>query len=160
MLILATGGTWDKDYDPVLGALTFSGSRLPAMIAQARLTCAHRLEILMQKDSLDMTTADRMQILEACRMASETQIVIIHGTDTMTDTAVFLHQADLDKTLVLTGAMRPQALGQSDALFNLGHAIAAAQCLPSGCYLSMQGELFSATGAFKDRSRGLFRHTP
>jgi L-asparaginase len=36
--ILATGGTFDKHYDPLVGALGFGDSHLPAAIARARMT--------------------------------------------------------------------------------------------------------------------------
>jgi len=152
MLILATGGTFDKDY-AIDGSLTFNGSFLPKLIQQARLTCPHEHQILMQKDSLDMTLADRMTILEACRCSSSQQIVIIHGTDTMAETAEFLHRAALAKTIVLTGAMRPFAFGNSDAVFNLGYALAIAQTANQGVYIAMQGECFNAGAVVKDKAQ-------
>ena len=160
MLILATGGTFDKDYDLTSGQLIFAGTCIPQLIHEARLTTPHRLDVLMQKDSLEMTLSDRMVILEACRAASEKHIVIIHGTDTMTDTALFLQSAEIDKTIVLTGAMRPHAFGESDASFNLGYAIAAAQLHTHGVYIAIQGELFNADKVQKNRQLGQFTHTP
>jgi L-asparaginase len=151
MLILATGGTFDKEY-LIDGTLGFQGSSLPKLIQQARLTCPHQLQIVMQKDSLEMTITDRMIILEACRCSAYQKIVIIHGTDTMTDTAEFLQHAQLDKTIVLTGAMRPFAFGQSDASFNFGFALALAQTKPIGVYVAMQGECFSAGKVLKNKS--------
>ncbi len=159
MLILATGGTFDKDY-ALDGSLAFSGSALPKLIQQARLTCAHELHIIMQKDSLDMSIADRMLILEACRNTTSEQIIIIHGTDTMTETADFLRRAALNKTIVLTGAMRPFAFGNSDAAFNLGYALAMVQMATQGVYIAMQGEYFSAGTVIKDKTQLLFTHLP
>lgn len=159
MLILATGGTFDKEYALTSGELIFSETCLPKLIYEARLTTPHRLHVLMQKDSLDMTIRDRMVILESCRAADEEHIVIIHGTDTMTETATFLQSAAIDKTIVLTGAMRPYAFGHSDASFNLGYAIAAAQLRSHGVYIAMQGELFDADKVQKNRQIGQFTHT-
>lgn len=156
MLILATGGTWDKDYDLISGQLTFAESGLPKLIHQARLTCRHELQILMLKDSLEMTLADRVNILEACRAYHGEQIVIIHGTDTMTETAAFLSTAKIAKTIVLTGAMRPFAFGQSDASFNFGYAIATAQTKASGVYITMQGQCFHSDNVHKDKQNGVF----
>jgi L-asparaginase len=157
MLILATGGTFDKDY-ALDGNLGFHGSVLPKLIGQARLTCAHELNILMQKDSLDMTITDRRAILEACRTTASTQIIIIHGTDTMSETATFLQQANLEKTIILTGAMRPFSFGHSDAAFNFGFALALAQTAAIGVYIAMQGECFAAGKVAKNKDRAQFIH--
>jgi L-asparaginase len=157
MLILATGGTFDKDY-AIDGNLVFNHSVLPKVIQEARLTCEHQLQVLMQKDSLEMSVSDRMAILEACRTTNASQIVIIHGTDTMTETAEFLQRAALDKTIVLTGAMRPFAFGNSDASFNVGFALAVAQTANIGVYIAMQGECFTAGKVTKDKQRMQFVH--
>lgn len=151
MLILATGGTFDKDY-ALDGSLCFGQSALPQLIQQARLTCSHELQILMQKDSLDMTITDRMVILEACRASSERRVIIIHGTDTITETAEFLQHAQLKKTIVLTGAMRPFAFGHSDAAFNFGFALASVQMMSEGVYIAMQGECFHAGSVIKNKT--------
>src|SRR5689334_6340312 len=93
---------------------------------------------LMMIDSLDMTDADRAIIVDQCRTAAESQIVVTHGTDTMVDTARALSQAMArgtsaeHKTIVLTGAMVPYAFGSSDGLFNLGSALSFVQVLPPG----------------------------
>ena len=70
------------------------------------------------------------RILENCKKAKEKQIVVTHGTDTMTRTAKVIEKGRLKKTIVLTGAMIPYKFGSSDGLFNLGGAIAYAQALP------------------------------
>jgi L-asparaginase len=85
--------------------------------------------------------------------------VITHGTDTLTDTADYLQQRAshlIDKTLVLTGAMRPFRLGDSDALFNLGAALMTAQLSQAGVYICMNGQRFSAGHVTKNRQLGVF----
>lgn len=156
MLIIGTGGTFDKDYELTDGSLVFAHSCIPNLLREARITTQHRFVSLLKKDSLELTVADRLQLLEACHSAHETKIVIVHGTDTMTETAKFIQQNDLNKTIVLTGAMRPHAFGHSDASFNLGYAIACAQQLSAGVYLAMQGECFPAGHVMKDKERALF----
>jgi L-asparaginase len=87
-----------------------------------------------------LTNEDRCAIREACEAAEETHIVITHGTDTMIETAASL--ADVDgKVMVLTGAMRPERFSDSDAAFNVGVAIGAAQALPPGAYVAMHGQV-------------------
>ena len=155
--IIATGGTFDKHYDPLTGALGFGESHLPGALARTRMTIAVALELLPLLDSLDMQDADRERILAACRAASEAAIVIVHGTDTMRDTAAVLGAAALGKTVVLTGAMIPYEIANSDALFNLGFASGVAQTLPAGVYVAMNGQVFAWDNVTKNRAAGVFQ---
>ncbi len=93
--IIATGGTFDKHYDPLNGHLIFKDSVLPAALDRARLTLPVHFEALLALDSLDMQDSHRQQIRKACEESAEDRIVIIHGTDTMTATAQVLGQPDL-----------------------------------------------------------------
>jgi L-asparaginase len=156
MRIIATGGTFDKHYDELRGELTFTESHLPGILKQARFTAPIVLEINQLIDSLHMQEANRQHILAACRAAPETQIVVIHGTDTMTRTARVLGEAQLAKTIVLTGAMIPYAVQGSDALFNLGFACAAAQLLAHGVYVAMNGRVFAWDNVHKNTQTGVF----
>jgi L-asparaginase len=154
--ILATGGTFDKHYDEIAGQLTFRASHLPEVIARARLTIPAALEVLPLLDSLDMQDDDRARVLASCRIAPEPAIVVIHGTDTMRETAQVLGQAKLAKTIVLTGAMIPYAVAASDALFNFGFAVGVAQTLPTGVYVAMNGQVFAWDRVQKNRGAGVF----
>ena len=154
--ILATGGTFDKHYDEINGKLSFAGSHLPDVLQRARLTVPVELEVCMLMDSLDMNDSHRQTILEACRKAPEKAIVIIHGTDTMRETAEVLGAANLGKTIVFTGAMIPYEIANSDAFFNLGFACAAAQLLPEGCHVAMNGRVFPWNDVQKNRTAGVF----
>ena len=88
--IIATGGTFDKHYDELTGILGFSDSHLPQVIARTRMTIPVELEVLPLLDSLDMQDIDRQRVLASCRAATEKAIVIVHGTDTMKETAEVL----------------------------------------------------------------------
>jgi L-asparaginase len=155
--IIATGGTFDKHYDELTGRLGFAESHLPAVLARTRMTVPVALEVLPLQDSLDMQDADRERVLQACSGAPEKAIVIVHGTDTMADTAAVLGAADLTRTIVLTGAMIPYEIANSDALFNLGFASAVAQILPPGVYVAMNGQVFAWDNVTKNRSAGVFQ---
>ncbi|MES2297606.1 MAG: asparaginase domain-containing protein [Pseudomonadota bacterium] len=155
--IIATGGTFDKHYDELSGKLGFSESHMPAVIARARLTIAYQLEQLPLLDSLDMQDADRQRVLAACRAAPERAIVIVHGTDTMPETAAVLGAAALDKVIVLTGAMIPYEIANSDALFNLGFACGVAQTLAPGVYVGMNGSVFAWNNVQKNKAAGVFQ---
>jgi L-asparaginase len=155
--ILATGGTFDKHYDELNGKLTFGESHVPALLARCRLTVNVALEQLPLMDSLDMVDADRARILASCSAAPEQAIVIIHGTDTMPQTAAVLGPAQLGKTIVLTGAMIPYEIANSDAMFNLGFASGVAQTLPAGVYVAMNGKIFAWDNVQKNKAAGVFQ---
>ncbi len=154
--ILATGGTFDKEYDELTGRLFFRKTHLPEMLGLGRCRLRLAVQTLMMIDSLDMTAADRLKILRAAKRAPEKRLVITHGTDTMTETARLLGQKLRGKTVVLTGAMVPYKFGSSDGLFNLGSALSFAQVLPEGVYVAMNGRLFDWDAVRKDRKRGVF----
>jgi len=103
-----------------------------------------------------MQDIDRRRVLASCDRSEENAIVIIHGTDTMQDTARVLGAAQLAKTLVLTGAMIPYAIRGSDAQFNFGFACGVAQVLPHGVYVAMNGRVFPWDQVQKNRSAGVF----
>ena len=158
ILILTTGGTLDKVHDMVREALVFdreAGSCVPVILAQARAEIARVREVLTL-DSLDMIDADRMLLVDAIKGAPERRIVITHGSGTMGDTARFIAERVEGRTVVLTGAMRPFSLGSSDAPFNLGGAIIAAQTCPPGVYGVMNGRVMAAAELHKNRDTGRF----
>ena len=91
--ILVTGGTFDKEYNELTGSLFFKDTHLPEMLRLGRCRVDVSIATLMMIDSLDMTAADRARIVDECRRAAETRIVITHGTDTMVETAAALAAA-------------------------------------------------------------------
>ena len=114
------------------------------------------IETLMMLDSLDMKEKDRELIVKKCTAAFEDQIVITHGTDTMTDTAKVLGEKNLKKTIIITGAMIPYKFGTSDGLFNIASALAYVQTMPHGVYIAMNGRVFLHDKVFKNRGTGIF----
>ena len=157
--VIVTGGTFDKEYDELRGALSFRDTHLPEMLRLGRSRVDVVVDTVMMIDSLDMTAADRMRIVERCREAAEPRVVITHGTDTMVETARALATAAprLDgKTLVMTGAMVPYAFGSSDGLFNLGSALSFVQTLPEGVYVAMNGRHFAWDRVRKNKETGVF----
>jgi len=153
---IITGGTFDKQYDEIRGELTFKSTHLPEIIESARLTVPISFEINQLTDSLEMGDDQRLSILESCRRAEALRIIVTHGTDTMTETAKLIGNGIEGKTVVLTGAMVPYSVVGSDALFNLGTAVAAVQLLPTGCYICMNGRAFRWDSVQKDKKRGTF----
>jgi len=140
--ILVTGGTFDKEYNEITGELYFKDTHMREILELGRSKLEVKIRTLMLIDSLEMTDDDRVVILDNCKRVPENQIVITHGTDTMTVTAKVITDANLEKTIVLTGAMIPYKFGSSDGLFNFGGALAFAQSLPPGVYIAMNGRYF------------------
>ena len=155
--IIVTGGTFDKRYDAIKGELTFTETHLPGLLEQARVRLPLAVDIRLLIDSLQMTDAHRQEVLEACGEAPEKSIVVVHGTDTMVQTARVVGEARLDKTVVFTGAMVPYSVQGSDAPFNLGFALAAATTLHAGVYVAMNALVFPWDNVEKDRAEGTFK---
>lgn len=139
IIILATGGTFDKIYYDALSDYRIGEPQAGAMLEQARVSFDYAVEAVIGKDSLDMTEDDR-QLLRR-RIEDDDRhrhFVITHGTDTMAKTAAAL-RGIAGKTVVLTGAASPARFRDSDAVFNTGFALAAVQLLAPGVYVAMNG---------------------
>ncbi|MGB1050507.1 MAG: asparaginase domain-containing protein [Chitinophagales bacterium] len=156
ILVLSTGGTFDKTYDLLTGHLHFQESFVPSILTLGRSTLDTETQTIFLKDSLDIVDQDRESIANVLKNSMHKRIVITHGTDSIAETASFLESYDLGKTIVLTGAMIPYSFGASDALFNLGSALAFAQFLNQGVYVAMNGKYYKAGAVKKNRSTGYF----
>lgn len=155
--ILCTGGTFDKVYYDALSDYRIGEPQVEWILEQANVNFDYEIESLLKKDSLDINEQDRKHIVS--RVAAQTcrHIVITHGTDTMVETAQALQHIS-DKTIVLVGAMQPARFRDSDAVFNLGFAAAAACLLPPSVNIAMNGQLFSADEVKKNRQAGRFEN--
>ncbi len=154
--ILVTGGTFDKEYNELNGTLNFHRTHIEDMLERGRCKLDVAIDVLMMIDSLDMTAADRANVVHACAACDESRIVITPGTDTMVETAAAIAAGVSGKTIVLTGAMIPYAFGSSDGLFNLGSALSFVQALPAGVYVAMNGRCFAWDRVRKNRDIGVF----
>ena len=110
---------------------------------------------LMQKDSLEMTVADREAVRQALSETIESMIVITHGTDAMTNTANLLSDIP-DKTIVLTRALSPALFKNSDAMFNIGEAFTAVQTKHAGVYTPKNVVIFDHDKVRKDVENNKF----
>ena len=153
--IFTTGGTIDKVYFDALSEYQIGATALPDILSENNVFVSHRVTQLMRKDSLELNDADRRAIHDAVAASDADKILVTHGTDTMVETARVLSDI-AGKTIVLTGAMQPATLRNSDAEFNVGFALAATQTLPPGVYIAMNGEVFDPAETQKDRSAHRF----
>ncbi len=102
-----------------------------------------------------MTDEDRQTLYDVIAKDDSKHFIITHGTDTMPETADKL--ADLSgKTIVLTGALTPARFRTTDAVFNIGMAVAAVQACEPGVYIAMNGQVFPAGEVRKNRTENRF----
>ena len=156
--IFCTGGTIDKVYFDALSEYQIGNPVVKNILKEGLAKFAFNVESILKKDSLEITDEDREMIYQHVAAEPCAHILITHGTDTMIDTAQRL-EAIKDKTIVLTGAMQPARFRNTDAIFNIGYAIAAAQHLPQGVYLAMNGQIFTSDAVRKNRSAAQFEAT-
>jgi L-asparaginase len=159
--VITTGGTIEKVYSERTSQVENLDSKIDRYLSRLRLPdCSVHVTPLMNKDSLEMTDADRGAILELVeQMLSEpSPVVIVHGTDTMVQTGRHLKQAlpDLKVPIVLTGAMTPLGFEGSDGLQNLTESLFAVRILDPGIYVVMHNQVFPIDRVRKDRDTSRF----
>ena len=154
--IFITGGTFDKEYNELTGELYFKNSHMYELLELGRCRLDVDIETLMMVDSIEMSKTERNYIIQKCIEEPIKQIIITHGTDTMVKTARILAEADIDKTIVLSGAMIPVRFGSSDGLFNMGSALSFVQVLLPGVYIAMNGQIFNQENVRKNKKLGIF----
>ncbi len=155
--LIQTGGTIDKDYPKSIKGWAFEigDPAFLRIIEKLPKTIEWETIPLLKKDSTELTDKDRNVILKACNSSINTQIIITHGTDTLLETASALASIK-DKTIVLTGAMRPERFSNSDADLNFGMSLAAVQTLPSGIYIAIQGIIAPYKKISRNLQSGLY----
>lgn len=157
ILIINTGGTFNKRYNPIKGTLEVLQDSTVLNKLMKKWLCEFEVLNIIGKDSLDMTTQDRMELLATINMSEYDDFIIIHGTDTMELTAEYLADAEVEKRIVLTGAMVPYAIDPTEATANLASAIGYLQKQDSdGVYITMNGVFGTYDKIKKDREKGKF----
>jgi len=152
---ITTGGTIDKIYFDALSQFEVGESPIGAILTDGLVSFDYEVVSLFRKDSLEVTAEDRQKLKEFIAKDDAGHYVISHGTDTMVDTASVL--ADLPgKRIVLTGALSPARFKTTDAIFNVGMAVAAVQTIDPGVYIAMNGQVFPAGEVKKNREENRF----
>ncbi len=139
--IITTGGTIDKLYFDAKSEYQVGEPQIAGILRDVGVAFDYEVTALMRKDSLDMNDDDRARIRHAVADSPEAGVVITHGTDSMLETAHALGGIP-GRTMVLTGALNPARFQGSDAMFNIGCAVAAAQTCPPGVYIAMNGRIW------------------
>jgi L-asparaginase len=164
--LLSTGGTIEKVYSEQSGAVENRTAKLDRYLRALRLPDTDIQTVhLMNKDSLEMTDADRIEVRDRVGelLKEGAPIVISHGTDTMVETGLFLEAAfagplfaGLKVPIILTGAMTPLGFEGSDGLQNLTESLLAARLLSPGVFVVMHGQVFPVSKARKDKDKATF----
>lgn len=157
VIILTTGGTIEKTYDESDGTLFNRETVIRQKIEQRLRLPYTQIEVksLMAKDSLDMNIDDRELIFQSIKRFAtyNDPIVVLHGTDTMQQTAEHVQKSWEYPTVpvVFTGAMKPLGFDDSDALQNVTEALIVSKIISPGVYLSFHNRLFGVPGVRKNK---------
>ena len=158
ILIINTGGTFNKIYNPLTGNLDIepTGEAIKA-IAKHALT-EFKIKNIIGKDSLDMTDEDREVIVKAIKETKREHIIIVHGTDTMDKTAQYIAKEKIKKKkIILTGAMVPYSVNPIESTFNLSSTFGYLQnTQKGGVYISMNGIIKDYKRVVKNKEKGYF----
>lgn len=154
--VITTGGTIDKIYFDAKSDYQVGEPVIGDLLRQMAVGFNFSVESALRKDSLDITDSDRELIIERVKAAASTHILITHGTDGMVKTGLALADNVSEKRIVLTGALQPAAFAGSDAIFNIGCAIGALQCVDPGVYIAMNGRVFHIDNVTKNLEKNRF----
>lgn len=136
IVILGTGGTIAGAASSATDNVGYSAAQLSIQTLVAAVpplaTLPIEAEQVTQLDSKDMTHAVWLALVQRVAMhlarAEVAGVVVTHGTDTLEETAYFLHRVLApEKPVVLTAAMRPATSLQSDGPQNLLDAVTVAR---------------------------------
>lgn len=157
--IITTGGTIDKIYFDRLSEYQVGEPQIAEVLRQVNVAFDWTIESILRKDSLELTDDDRRLICVRVESSPHAHVLLTHGTDTMCESGRAL-AGIAGKTIVLTGSLYPAMFRESDAVFNIGFALACVQTLPPGVYLAMNGRVFDPARTRKNRAANLFEAIP
>ncbi|MBZ7945879.1 asparaginase, partial [Campylobacter sp. RM10532] len=166
--ILATGGTIAG---VINDAISTTGYKAGALDIEVLLNAVPQVKEIASIvgyqvsniDSSDMSNEIQLKLAKKInKLLAKDEIdavVITHGTDTMEESAYFLHLTiKSDKPVILTGAMRPSTAMSADGSKNLYNAVALAINVKSkskGVMIVMNDRILSARAAVKTHTLNL-----
>ncbi|MBB1094450.1 asparaginase [Rhodopseudomonas palustris] len=158
MLIINTGGTFNKRYDPIKGELFVPQDNRAIEAILTSLVMDISLQGILYKDSLEMDDHDRSVLAKTIAQSDEQIIIVVHGTDTMDLSARYVANLALEKVIVFTGAMIPFSIDPLEATANLSMAMGYAQNASNGVYIVMQGVMGRYDSVKKNKFAGKFEY--
>ena len=153
--ILTTGGTIDKVYFDKKSNYEVGDPFVEELLRKMNVNISFKVKSLMKIDSLDMTDIHREEILNYIKNSTANNFLITHGTDSIVETAIYLKKIS-DKTIVLTGSLKPAIFIDNDAIFNVGSALTSAQILKNGVYIVINGQVFNPDNVRKNLEKNIF----
>ncbi len=157
ILLISTGGTFNKVYQPLNGELLVDNTATALENIASKWLCEFEIINIIGKDSLYINNQDRLLLLATINNSKYDDIIIIHGTDSMNITAEYLADEELEKCIVLTGAMVPYSIDPVEATANLASAFGYLQILTdNGVYIAMHGLFGPYYNIIKDKKNGKF----
>ena len=153
--ILTTGGTIDKVYFDKTSNYEVGDPFVEELLHKMNVNISFKVKSLMRIDSLDMTDNHREKILNYIMNSNANNFLITHGTDSIVETAIYLKKIS-DKTIVLTGSLKPAIFIDNDAIFNVGSALTSAQILKKGVYIVINGQVFNPDNVRKNLEKNIF----
>lgn len=153
--ILTTGGTIDKVYFDKKSNYEVGDPFVEELLHKMNVNISFKVKSLMKIDSLDMTDINREEILNYIMNSNANNFLITHGTDSIVETAIYLKKIS-DKTIVLTGSLKPAIFIDNDAIFNVGSALTSAQILKNGVYIVINGQVFNPDNVRKNLEKNIF----
>jgi L-asparaginase len=155
LIIVTTGGTIDKIYFDDKSTFQIGAPQIGDILQALGVAFTFDIVPLLRKDSLHIDERDRALMRTTIEAQTHRYVLVTHGTDTMVETAQSLHGIP-GKVIVLTGALNPALFKGSDAVFNIGCAVAAVQTLPDGVYIAMNGRIWDPAQVRKNRAENRF----
>jgi|TARA_B000000475_G_C15807518_1_gene370172 L-asparaginase len=153
--ILTTGGTIDKVYFDKKSNYEVGDPFVEELLHKMNVNISFKVKSLMKIDSLEMTDIHREEILNYIKNSNSINFLITHGTDSIVETAIYLKKIS-DKTIVLTGSLKPAIFIDNDAIFNVGSALTSAQILKNGVYIVINGQVFNPDNVRKNLEKNIF----
>jgi len=153
--ILTTGGTIDKVYFDKKSNYEVGDPFVEELLHKMNVNISFKVKSLMKIDSLEMTDIHREEILNYIKNSNANNFLITHGTDSIVETAIYLKKIS-DKTIVLTGSLKPAIFIDNDAIFNVGSALTSAQILKNGVYIVINGQVFNPDNVRKNLEKNIF----
>jgi L-asparaginase len=156
LALIGTGGTIagaasaasvSTDYKPASLSLAAVVDTVPELRQRYDIDVTQPMQLasydVRPENWLDLHAA----VMQAVNNPNVAGIVVTHGTDTLEETATFLHlSVDTDKPIVVVGAMRPATAYSADGPANLLDACSVAACPGArgrGTLVVMNGRIHS-----------------
>jgi len=156
LLILNTGGTFNKHYNSLTGELDIDNQSMALDNLFKAWLIEFTIKNIIGKDSLEMDNNDRKLITKEVKKTDASHIIIIHGTDTIDKTAEVLNEIK-NKKIILTGAMVPFSIDPIEATANFASAYGYLNAVnENGVYIAINGAIGHFENIKKNRDKGLF----